>query len=174
MKKLIVVIVALISFSSFQLQAQSKIAHVNSQTLYDTLPSYKSAKKQLEDYQAAGFKQLQEMDAELQKAYQKYMAERESLSPLLQQFEEERLQKKQAELQQYEQELQQILGKMSQELNEPITKRITKAVEMVAERKKLNYVVEQSTTLYFKGGVDITNEVIVELLKLDALETKKP
>ena len=56
----------------------------------------------------------------------------------------------------------------SNELNAPILGMVQKAVEIVAERKKLSYVIDESVTLYFKGGVDITSEVIAELLKLDA------
>jgi Skp family chaperone for outer membrane proteins len=31
-------------------------------------------------------------------------------------------------------------------------------------------VIDESVTLYFKGGTDITKEVLAELLKLDAAE----
>jgi Skp family chaperone for outer membrane proteins len=62
---------------------------------------------------------------------------------------------------------------MAAELNDPILKRIQKAVEKVAAAKKINYVIDETTTLYFKGGLDITNEVMVELLKLDAIEAPK-
>jgi Skp family chaperone for outer membrane proteins len=37
----------------------------------------------------------------------------------------------------------------------------------------LNYVIDESVTLYFKGGTDITPEVVVELLRLDAEASKK-
>ena len=57
---------------------------------------------------------------------------------------------------------------ISQELNNPILERIQKAVEIVADRKKLSYVIDISTTLYHKGGIDLTPEVMVELLRLDA------
>jgi Skp family chaperone for outer membrane proteins len=50
--------------------------------------------------------------------------------------------------------------------------RVQKSVEIVSDRKKLNYVIDESTTLYYKGGMDITNEVIIELLRLDAEATK--
>ena len=32
---------------------------------------------------------------------------------------------------------------------------------------KINYVIDESVTLYFAGGTDITNQVITELLKMD-------
>jgi outer membrane protein len=170
MKKLIVVLVAVMSMTT--LVAQTKIAHVNSQKLLDTLPSRKAAIKSLGEFEGAGVKELQEMEADLQKAYTKYMAEKDKLSPVMQQYEEERLQKKQYALQTREQELQDQIAKLGSDMNGPILKRVQKAVDIVSERKKLNYVIDESVTLYFKGGIDITSEVLTELLRIDAEETK--
>ena len=55
----------------------------------------------------------------------------------------------------------------SQELNAPILARVQKAVSIVAERLKLNYVIDESVTLYYSGGTDITADVVKELLILD-------
>jgi len=171
MKKLFVVIVAVMSMAS--LNAQTKIAHVNSQKLLDTMPSRKFAMQQLQQFEAAGTAELQEMDADLQATYKKYMADQANLTPVMRQYEEDKLQKKQGAMQQREQELQQQITGLSNELNAPILKRVQKAVEIVSERKKLNYVIDETVTLYFKGGVDLTNEVMIELLRLDAEETRR-
>lgn len=172
MKKLLIVLIAVFSLGS--LMAQSKIAHVNSQKLLDTMPSRKEAMKILKELESAGYNELKEMEEDLQKSYTTYMAERDKLSPTTQQYKEENLQKKQAAIQQREQEIQQELSGKANAMNEPILKRMQRAVDIVSERKKLNYVIDESVTLYFKGGIDITNEVMIELLKIDAEETKKP
>jgi outer membrane protein len=171
MKKLIVALMVVMSAGA--LNAQVKMGHINSTKLLDTLPSRKDAIKQLEDFGAAGEKELQEKEGDLQKSYTKYMAEKEKLSPVMRQYEEERLQKKQQELQTLEQDLQQRMSIMSTDLNAPILKRMQKAVDIVAERKKMNYIIDESQAIYFKGGTDLTNEVMIELLRLDAEETKK-
>jgi outer membrane protein len=175
MKRIVFLLVTIISLSSLmnQAAAQTKIAHVNSQKLLDTLPSRKMAMKTLQEFEAAGVSELKEMEDDLQKAYTKYVAEKDKLSPVMQQYEEERLQKKQYAMQQREQELQQQISNLGNDLNAPILKRVQKAVDIVSERKKLNYVIDETVTLYFKGGTDITAEVLTELLKLDAEETKK-
>jgi outer membrane protein len=170
MKKVVFVFSLLLSLTTF---AQTKVAHVNTQKLLDTLPSRKEAMKQLSEFEQRGGIELKEMEEELQKIYSKYMADQATLTQVMKQYEEERIQKKQMALQQREQELQQLLQKMAAELNDPILKRIQKAVEKVAAAKKINYVIDETTTLYFKGGLDITNEVMVELLKLDAIEAPK-
>ena len=42
------------------------------------------------------------------------------------------------------------------------------AVKTVSERKKLSYVIDETVTLYFDVNLDITGEVMTELLRLDA------
>lgn len=171
MRKLIIALIVMMSVGT--LSAQSKIGHINSNKLLDTLPSRKVAIQTLEDFGAAGEKELTEMENELQKIYQDYQAKGKTLSEVMRQYEEERIQKKQQALQVREQELQQQMSGLSSELNAPILKRLQKAVDIVAERKKLNYIFDESQAIYSKGGTDLTNEVMVELLRIDAEETKK-
>jgi outer membrane protein len=153
--------------------AQVKMAHVNSQKLLDTLPSRKEAMKKLQEFEAAGVKELQEMEADFNKALADYEKKRPDLSPMLIKIEEEKLMKKQQNIQDRQESLSQEMQIYSQELNKPILERVQKAVEIVSDRRKLNYVIDESVTLYFKGGTDVTAEVVVELLRLDAEATKK-
>ena len=171
MKKWFYTLVVLVSMSSAM--AQVKMAHVNSQKLLDTLPSRKEAMKKLQEFEAAGVKELQEMEADFNKALADYEKKRADLSPMLIKIEEEKLMKKQQNIQDRQESLNQEMQIYSQELNKPILERVQKAVEIVSDRRKLNYVIDESVTLYFKGGTDITSEVIVELLRLDAEASKK-
>lgn len=166
MKKLLLALAVM--FSVGTVMAQSKVAHVNSQKLLDTLPSRKVAMTKLQDFETNGVKELQEMEADFNAALAKYEKDRPGMTPMLIKIEEEKLMKKQQNLQDREQALNQEMQIYSQELNKPILERVQKAVEIVSDRKKLNYVIDESVTLYFKGGMDITSEVIVELLRLDA------
>jgi outer membrane protein len=165
MRKLLVAIAAIVCLSS--VQAQSKVAHVNTDKVLDTLPSMKKAKADLEQWQAVYKAELDELNSNLEKMYSKYMAERDKLTPMMQQYEEERIQKKNAEFQQRQQEIEQDLYNKSNSMQEPVLERVKKAIEVVAERKKLNYVINENVTLYSKGGMDITNEVITEALRLE-------
>ena len=88
-------------------------------------------------------------------------------------IEEEKIMKKQQGLEDRQTALQQEMQIYTQELNKPILERVQKAVEIVSDRKKINYVLDESNTLYFKGGMDITAEVLIELLRLDAEAMKK-
>jgi Skp family chaperone for outer membrane proteins len=66
MKKLLLALVVM--FSVGTVMAQSKVAHVNSQKLLDTLPSRKVAITKLQDFEASGVKELQEMEADFNAA----------------------------------------------------------------------------------------------------------
>ena len=170
MKRIVLALVLI--FSVGYVVAQQKIAHVNSQKLLDTLPSRKAAIVQLKAFEESGVKELQEMEADFNKQIAIYEKNRPTMSPVIIKIEEEKLMKKQQALQEREQSLNSEMQAVSQELNKPILERVQKAVEIVSDRKKLSYVIDESTTLYFKGGMDITNEVITELLRLDADATK--
>lgn len=169
MKNVLLGLFVAIGFSTF---AQTKIGHVDSQKLLDTLPSRDIAIKKLDSMKTAGMQELQLMDADFQKAYQDYMTNQASKSPAERQIIEGRLMQKQQMLEATQASLEEGLQIMSEELNKPILDRVQKAIDIVAERKKLNYVIDVSATMYSKGGIDITNEVVVELLLLDAAAKK--
>ena len=165
MKKLLLALVLVFSVGS--LVAQTKIGHVNSQELLDTLPARKAAMEKLQKFEADGVAELKEMEADFNAAYAKYEKDRPNMTPMLIKIEEEKLMKKQQNLQEREQALGQEMQAYSQELNAPILKMVQDAVTVVSERRKLNYVIDESITLYFAGGTDITDEVAAELLKMD-------
>lgn len=168
MKKLILAF--LIVFSVGSISAQNKIAHINSQVLLDTMPSRKIAIIKLQEFEAAGVNELKEMEINFNQAYAVYERERPTMSPVIIKIEEEKLLKKQQSLQERQQSLQQEIEIYSQELNAPILDMVQKAVKMVSERMKIAYVVDESMLMYFGGGTDITDAVIVELLKMDKVQ----
>lgn len=169
MKKLLVALLVVVSTSAM---AQQKFGHVNSQRLLDTMPSRKAAIETLRKFEIDGSKELEEMQADLEKSYADYDVKKNGMSPVIQKIEEEKIMRKQQSLQDREQSLNREMQAVSQDLNTPILDRIQRAVKIVAERKKLSYVIDETTTLYFAGGIDLTSEVMVELLRLDKEETK--
>ena len=171
MKKTILFITLM--FSALSASAQMKLAHVNSQQLLDTMPSRKDALEKLRKFEQDGYLELQEIQKDLESAYKRYEQNKGAMSPVILKIEEEKIMKKQQGLEDRQTALQQEMQIYTQELNKPILARIQKAVEIVSDRKKINYVLDESSTLYFKGGMDITAEVLVELLILDVAAMKK-
>jgi outer membrane protein len=165
-------IVALLFVTNFAI-SQSKVAHVDSQQLLDTMPSRELALKEIKDIEEEFKTELQTMYEEYEKTRAKLEAERSSLSPTIIKSRETNLMGLGQRIQEREQTIQNELQIRAQELNQPIFERVKQAVDIVADRKKLNYVIDGSNMLYTKGGIDITAEVIVELLKLDAAALNK-
>jgi outer membrane protein len=169
MKNVLLGLFVVIGFSTL---AQTKIGHVDSQKLLDTLQSRKDAIRKLDSMKTAGMEELKIMDADFQKAYQDYMTNQASKSPAERQIIEGRLMQKQQMLEATQASLEEGLQIVSEELNKPILDRVQKSIDIVADRKKLNYVLDVSATMYSKGGIDITSEVITELLLLDSAARK--
>ncbi len=172
MKK-VILLVALIFSGLNVVSAQMKLAHVNSQKLLDTMPSRRDAVEKLKKFEQDGYLELQEIQKDLEVSYKKYEQNKSTWSPVILKIEEEKIMKKQQGLEDRQTALQQEMQIYTQELNKPILARVQKAVEIVSDRKKINYVLDESSTLYFKGGMDITSEVLVELMLLDLAATKK-
>jgi outer membrane protein len=168
MKKLVSVLVLVFSLSTAFSQM---FAHVDSQRVLDTMPSRKAAMKEMNDFEARAMKEMQEEQAKFNKEYTEFEANSASMSPTARRFEEERLSKKYQELQGRGQELDQQMNILANELNAPILERVRKAIENVAKVEKLDYVLDESGLLYSKGK-DITNKVIIEVMKLEATASK--
>jgi len=153
--------------------SQSKVAHVNSQSLLDTMPSRGLALKEIKEIEDEFKLELNGMYEEYEKTRAKLEAERATLSPTIIKSREANLMHLGQRIQEREQTIQSELQVRAQELNQPIFDRVKQAVDIVADRKKLNYVIDASNMLYSKGGMDITGEVVIELLKLDAAAINK-
>lgn len=171
MKKILFALV--VAISAFTAQAQTKVAHVKSQSLLDTMPSRKAGIREIQTIESNGIKELREMDSAVRIAYQRFDADVKSgkiTSESAKQYEMGRIQRMQENLETRQQEIDQQLQYMTQELNAKTIDKVKKAVNIIATKKGINYVIDGDAAL-FAGGMDITNEVIVELLKLDTAGT---
>ncbi|MGV3611427.1 MAG: OmpH family outer membrane protein [Fluviicola sp.] len=172
MKKQITIILFLLIFPLCGTAlAQSKIGHVNTKTVLDTIPSRKKALIEIQEISKKSEAELLGQDSLLQKAYTDYVNKKNTQSQTVNQYEENRIQKMQQDLQAREQELNANIQKMSMALNENTYKIVKEAVKTIANKKGLQYVIDQETAL-FAGGTDITSEVILEVLRLDNLASR--
>lgn len=166
-------LVLAVALMSLTLNAQMKIAHVNSQTLLDSLPSYLKAEADLKKFQDDGVAELSVLEKQINDAYVRLDGIKGDLTPTMLKIEQEKIMGLEQRYQQTQSLLQQQLQTLANEYNQPILDRLQKAVEIVADRKKVNYVLDVSKLLYSKTGIDITAEVKFELARLDSEAMKK-
>lgn len=169
MKRLFFALVIALAATT-SVQAQSKIAHVNSQKLLDTMPSRKKGIEEITFIEKKGIEELTEMDAAVKKAYEEYAKLPAGTAQSVVQYSQDRVSKLQQALETRNAELEQQMQDLSQKLNVQVIASVKEAVDIVARKKGLNYVIDETSALYVSGA-DITNEVIVELLKIDARKT---
>ena len=169
MKKLFFAVMIVLSTATV-VQAQTKIAYVNYQMLIDTLPSHKKAVIEIQNLSAQAARELNEMESNIKKENNAYLSRKSEQTGIMNASDEDRLTKMQNELQYREQEINAILQKMAQELNGEIMNTVTEAIEIIKKRKHLDSILDRSS-MPSSGGTDVTNEVIPELLKIDAAKT---
>ncbi|MDB2657347.1 OmpH family outer membrane protein [Crocinitomicaceae bacterium] len=174
MKKILIALVVLVGFAGTAM-SQTKVGHVKSQVLWDTLTMSKTAETQMVDFQKALALELQDLEADLGKLYEDYqkIQNSPSTSQVLLQLKEKAIREKEAEYQNRQQSAQYEVQAYRAELETPITEIIREAVQMVAKRDKYDYVMDVNSGLYVNPDSDITNIVMTELLKLEKEEMAK-
>lgn len=172
MKQLTIIFAFLIACQLTGIAYGQKTAHVNTKALMDTLPSRKRALAEIQEVTKRGEAELLDMDKALQKAYSDYMAAKDNQSPQVNQYDESKLQKMQQDFQKREQELNVMIQNMTIAMNDETYRLIQEASKAVATKKGYQYVLEEATTIV-AAGPSITNDVISELLRLDALSSMK-
>jgi len=172
MKRLMITLAFLIACQLTGIAYTQKTAHVNMKVLIDTLPSRKNALAEIQEVAKRSEAELEGMDKELQTAYNSYMATKPEQSEQINQYEESKLQKMQQDFQKRQQELTTMVQNMTVAMNERTYKIVQDASRTVAGKKGIQYVLDEASTIV-ASGPSITNEVIAELLRLEALTSNK-
>jgi len=164
LKNLLVVATILIS-SSMSVNAQSKVAHINTQELVEAMPDMKNAKSELEKLAKTYETDIQAMATELQNKIKQYDAESSSKT---QEENGKRLQEVQGmeqSIRQYQAQAQQDLQKKEIELLQPITEKAKDAILKVGNSQGFDYVLDssQGQGVIMANGKDLLADVKAEL-----------
>jgi len=164
MKKLF--LVALFAIGSAVGFSQTKFAHLDYVKVQDTLTSYKDAMKELRSLADEAERELGELEEKylsIEKELVTYPADGSALG---RERIEKRMRKAQEIYMMTQESYQKDMRVLQDMLLTPIQKTIDEAIKIVSERQKLNYVFEKQNMLY-ASGLDITNEVMIEAIRLD-------
>ena len=143
----------------------SKVAHIATQELIESMPAYKDAMTQLDKLRNTYDAEIKDMMNEAQKTLQRYEAEAETVT-------EEENQKRSMELQSAEQRIRersqkasQDLQKKQQDLVRPILEKARNAIQDVARAKGFDYVLDSTTGagVIMADGYDLMPDVKTKL-----------
>jgi outer membrane protein len=124
--------------------AQSKVAHINSQEFVQNLPSYQSAMTELEQREKTYRTEIDELLKEAQKTNERYQREANTKTEEENQKRAMELQEMQQSIQEYRQTASEDLQKKREELMRPILEKARQVIQEVARAKGYDYVLDSS------------------------------
>jgi Skp family chaperone for outer membrane proteins len=151
-------------FTSNFLNAQTKVGVVNSQKVLDALPYRDSMIRVLEKIEQEGLEELTRIDSLIQIKMSSVPHNVNYDSPALESYSKS-FRKLQEDFQIREKELDSTLPAIGNQLNVTCIKMIKAASEIVASSMGIDLIVDESVMLYYEDKIDITQQVINELLK---------
>jgi outer membrane protein len=161
-----------VTFCSFThtASAQQKIGYVNSEKVLSELPEAKTAQGKLEGVVKGWQDELEKMSKALQAKYEDYQKQQSMMNDATKQTKQKELVDEEQKINQYKQEKfgqQGELAVQREKVMKPIQEKVFKAIESVAKKEKLSFVLDKATdipVLYADPAFDYTFKVI-DLLK---------
>lgn len=146
-------------------QVKVKLGHIDSNELLKIMPGRDSAVAKLTEYAKTLENQLKGMQAEFDTKYQDYLAQRETLTPLIRQVKETELQEMQTRIENFSQTADSDIEKKQAELLKPIVDKAKAAIEKVAKENQFTYIFDAGVgmLLYSDNSQDIMSLVKKEL-----------
>jgi outer membrane protein len=150
---------------NFTAQAQSKVAHINTQELVESMPEMKSAKSELEKLAKTYETDIQAMATELQNKVKQYDAESTTKTDEENSKRLQEVQSMEQSIRQYQAQAQQDLQKKEIELLKPITEKAKAAILKVGSNQGFDYVLDssQGQGVIMASGKDLLVAVKTEL-----------
>ncbi len=145
--------------------AQSKVAHIATQELVQSLPEYKSAMDQLDKLEKTYDAEIKDMLSEAQSTMQRYESEANTKTDEENQKRATELQAAQRRIQEHSQQARQDLQKKEQDLLRPILEKVRTSIQKVARAKGYDYVLDSTTGtgVLLADGYDLMPDVKKEL-----------
>ncbi|MDG1778250.1 MAG: OmpH family outer membrane protein [Flavobacteriaceae bacterium] len=164
LKNLLLTATLIIAFS-FNAQAQSKVAHINTQELVESMPDMKSAKSELEKLAKTYETDIQAMATELQNKITQYDAESSTKTDEENGKRLQEVQSMEQSIRQYQAQAQQDLQKKELDLLRPITEKAKNAILKVGNAQGFDYILDssQGQGVIMANGKDLLADVKAEL-----------
>ena len=164
LKTLVLAAALLIGSTSF-MNAQSKVAHINTQELVASMPATKAAQAEIEKLSKTYQAEIQTMGTEYQNKIKQYDAEASTQTNEENQKRAVEVQGMEQSIRQYQQQAQQDVQKKEFDLLKPITEQAKAAIQKVARAQGFTYVLDstQGQGVILADGKDLLADVKKEL-----------
>lgn len=144
-------ILAVITLGFNQVQAQSKVAHINMQELVKAMPETKQMNDELARLEKTYVDDISSESKALEAKYKKYQAEAASQSNEENEKRNLEIEQGKRKLAMSQQVAQQELSKKSNEMIAPIVKKANDAINAVAKAQGFDYVIDASMLVVANG-----------------------
>ena len=163
--KTLVLAAALIFGSTSIMNAQSKVAHINTQELIAAMPEYKAAQAEMEKLGKTYEADIQSMGTEYQNKVKQYDAEAATKTQEENQKRVQEVTAMEQNIRSYQATAQQEMQKKEFDLLKPITEKAKAAIIKVAKAQGFNYVLDstQGQGVILADGKDLMADVKKEL-----------
>ena len=164
MKKLIIcAICAICGFTTAN--AQGKFGHVNTNEIIQAMPEYNKAKTEIDALQQQYEADLKSMQDELQKKGEAFDKEQATLPENIKPRRQTELQEMYQKIQQSYQDNQQALQKASAEKMQAIQAKVLEAIKSVGQTGGFIYIMEDNSLPYISStlSTDVTAQVKAKL-----------
>ncbi|WP_159021861.1 OmpH family outer membrane protein [Formosa sp. L2A11] len=142
-KTLLIATALFIGASSF-VQAQSKVAHINTQELVSSMPEMKTAQAQMEKLGKTYETDIKNMASELDTKVKQYDAESATKTQEENAKRVQEVQTMEQNIRQYQQQAQKDMQQKEVDLLKPITEKAKAAILKVARAEGFDYVLDAS------------------------------
>ena len=166
----------LLLFVTMTATAQSKIAHIDSQTLISEMPEVKEAQAQLEKLQKTYATEIDASMKEYQTKLQTYSADAQNQTQVTNDARQKELAGMEQNIQQYQQTASQDIQKKQADLLRPLIEKARAAIQKVARAQGFEYVIDgtQGGSLILSDGKDLMEDVKKELATHEFKAYTKP
>ncbi len=163
LKTILLAFALLIGTVSFT-QAQSKVAHINTQELVAAMPEMKAAQAELETLSKTYQTDIQNSVTEFQTLLKQYEAEAATKTEDENAKRGQEIQEKQQRIQQFQADAQKDLQQKELDLIKPITEKARTAILKVGRAQGYDYILDSSQGVtILADGKDLLNDVKKEL-----------
>ena len=169
MKKSIAIFVLVLMMSfGYTAQAQS-FGYVDTEYVLEQVPDYQKAQEQLDKVVSGWRQEIEQMHKEVDEMYRQFQAEQVLLTESERIKREDAIVAKERDMRAYQKQRfgpEGDLLKKRQELVQPIQNEVYAAIERLAKKRKVDFILDKSggvSILYANPQYDLTNDVLKEL-----------